>query len=115
MKIVSIVISIILILFGVLFTWGAFGTNFDSGSLIIGLVMLAAGIIVLTIGTRKKEEIKAPVYKVDLPGDVHVSKLTCEHCGGALDAKDISMVNGAPTVKCPYCGSTYQITEEPKW
>ena len=27
----------------------------------------------------------------------------------------ITLVAGAPTVTCPYCGVTYQITEEPKW
>jgi len=25
------------------------------------------------------------------------------------------MVAGAPVVTCPYCGTTYQLTEEPKW
>ena len=29
--------------------------------------------------------------------------------------KDIKLVAGAPVVTCPFCGTTYQLTEEPKW
>ena len=40
----------------------------------------------------------------------------CRHInGGALTADNIKMVAGAPMVVCPYCGTTYQLTEEPKW
>jgi uncharacterized Zn-finger protein len=28
---------------------------------------------------------------------------------------NIQMVAGAPVVNCPYCKTTYQLTEEPKW
>jgi uncharacterized Zn-finger protein len=28
---------------------------------------------------------------------------------------NIQMVAGAPVVNCPYCHTTYQLTEEPKW
>jgi uncharacterized Zn-finger protein len=28
---------------------------------------------------------------------------------------NIKMVAGAPVVTCPYCNTTYQLTEEPKW
>jgi hypothetical protein len=29
--------------------------------------------------------------------------------------QQVTMIAGAPTVECPYCGTTYQLTEEPKW
>jgi uncharacterized Zn-finger protein len=32
-----------------------------------------------------------------------------------LTSENIKMVAGAPVVTCPYCGSTYQLAEEPKW
>jgi uncharacterized Zn-finger protein len=41
--------------------------------------------------------------------------LKCRSCGGALKPENITMVAGAPVVTCPYCGTTYQLTEEPKW
>jgi uncharacterized Zn finger protein len=52
---------------------------------------------------------------VDLPGDTQIEELKCRSCGGNLTAKDITLVNGAPMVNCPYCGTTYQLTEDPKW
>jgi uncharacterized protein with PIN domain len=55
------------------------------------------------------------IQKIDLSGDMNLESLRCRNCGGALSSKDISMVEGAPFVKCPYCGTTYQLTEEPKW
>ena len=44
-----------------------------------------------------------------------IEEMKCRSCGGTLSAKDITLVNGAPVVNCPFCGTTYQLTEEPKW
>jgi uncharacterized Zn-finger protein len=41
--------------------------------------------------------------------------LKCKSCGGALGPDDVKMVAGAPVVTCPYCKTTYQLTEDPKW
>jgi hypothetical protein len=41
--------------------------------------------------------------------------LKCKSCGGSLTMDNIKMVAGAPVVSCPYCNSTYQLSEEPKW
>ena len=54
-------------------------------------------------------------YNIDLPGNVNMDTIKCESCGGTLAPKDIQMVAGAPVVTCPWCNTTYQITEEPKW
>ncbi|MCX8025201.1 MAG: hypothetical protein N3A60_08365, partial [Thermanaerothrix sp.] len=65
---------------------------------------------------RPKQEIAPQVtLKVDLPGDINLDTLKCKSCGGTLKAENIKMVAGAPVVTCPYCGTTYQLTEEPKW
>jgi hypothetical protein len=52
---------------------------------------------------------------IDLPGSVNLESMKCKTCGGTLTSENIQMVNGAPVVTCPYCGSVYQLTEEPKW
>ena len=118
MKIVAYILSIICYIFGVLFIWGAFGDPFDSGSLIIGLIMVVIGSVIMIIVTRKSKEEKAAknvTYNIDLCGKVSTTKLVCEKCGGPLGKDDITLVAGVPTVTCPFCGVTYQITEEPKW
>ena len=72
-----------------------------------GLIYFAAR----QTGPQKQEV----TVKIDLPGEVSMETIKCKSCGGALAPKDISMVAGAPVVTCPYCGTTYQLTEDPKW
>ena len=118
MKIVGMILSIIAYIFGFLFIWGAFGEPFDSGSLMIGLIMIAVASVIMIIVTRKSKAEKAEknvTYNVDLGGNISTTKLVCNKCGAPLGKDDITLVAGAPTVTCPYCGVTYQITEEPKW
>ncbi|OGO42581.1 MAG: hypothetical protein A2W36_06895 [Chloroflexi bacterium RBG_16_58_14] len=118
-KIISYIGAAILILFGVLFIWGAFSPEGSSGWILIGLISVAIGFGLIWIAGRSKP---APVsnseqvtLKIDLPGDVNLDTLKCKSCGGALSPDNISMVAGAPVVTCPYCATTYQLTEEPKW
>jgi len=53
--------------------------------------------------------------KIDLPANVNLETMKCKSCGGTLTMENIQMVAGAPVVNCPYCKSTYQLTEDPKW
>ncbi|MFN3741971.1 MAG: hypothetical protein ACK4VW_04800 [Anaerolineales bacterium] len=87
------------------------GTLACSGSLAFLIALL-----VLVFAIRRQQQEKAEVtYKVELPGEVEAQLLRCRACGGALTANDVKMVNGAPMVTCPYCGTVYQLSEEPKW
>lgn len=107
----------ILILFGVLFIWGAFSESGTPGWILIGVIGITAGLGLIWLA-RRSEEGKSTVeiiQKIELSGDVELDSLQCEFCGGQLSSSDISMIAGAPVVQCPYCGSSYQITEKPKW
>ena len=118
MKIVGIILSVISYIFGVLFIWGAFGQPFDGSSLVIGLIMVVIGSVIMLIVSRKNKAEKAGknvTYNIDLGGQTKANKLVCEKCGAPLGKDDITLVAGVPTVTCPYCGVSYQITEEPKW
>lgn len=55
------------------------------------------------------------VQKLEVPGKIKVQAIKCPNCSASIDMKQIKMVNGIPLVKCPYCGHTFEITEEPKW
>lgn len=118
MKIVGIILSVIAYIFGVLFIWGAFGDPFVPSNLIIGIIMVGIGSVIMIIVTRKSKAEKASknvIYNIDLGGETKATKLVCNKCGAPLGKDDITLVAGVPTVTCPYCGVTYQITEEPKW
>jgi hypothetical protein len=83
----------------------------------VGILFLAggAGLIYASIRGTKTEVIQQVTMQVDMPGDTKVEAMTCRNCGGALKPENIKMVMGAPMVECPFCGTTYQLTEEPKW
>lgn len=117
MKTVGIVLSCILYFFGIMFVWGAFGDPFDSGALTIGIITLIVASVILWLVTRPKKvgNTVNNVYRVDLSGEVKINAMTCKKCGGSLSADNVTMLAGAPVVTCPYCGASYQITEEPKW
>ena len=46
---------------------------------------------------------------------MQLETLKCEKCGGELQKDSISIKEGAVFIDCPYCGSAYQMVEEPKW
>jgi hypothetical protein len=119
-KIVGYVVAGILFLFGVLFLLSAFSAQASSpgGQLLIGIILVVIGLgIVLLVRMREpkpKQEITIK-QQIDVSGDVKAEILKCKQCGGQLDKDAISTVGGAVMVKCPYCGASYQIVEEPKW
>jgi len=119
-KIVGYVISGILIFFGVLFLWAAFAPDTGSpvGRLVVGVILVGIGLaIIVAVKMREpKPEQKVVVeQKIDLSGDIELEKLQCRNCGAELDKKSITLAQGAVIVSCPYCGTSYQMVEEPKW
>jgi hypothetical protein len=86
--------------------FGCMGTLFLAGG---------AGLIYASIRGTKTEVIQQVTMKVDMPGETKVEQMTCKNCGGALKPENVKMVMGAPMVECPFCGTTYKLTEEPKW
>ena len=119
MKIVAYIVAAILVFFGVLFIWGAFSPQGSPGWILIGLVSVGIGLVIIFFARRSGKAAAASgqnvTLNVDLPGNVKMDTLKCQSCGGTLAPENIQMVAGAPVVTCPYCHTTYQLTEEPKW
>lgn len=117
MKAVLYVVAGILIVFGVLFLLGSGGATGQLSWIPVGAILILAGLGLIWFASRKpKVEPDVNVtYKVDLSGDVNLETMKCKSCGGTLTPENVKMVAGAPVVTCPFCGTTYQLTEEPKW
>ena len=118
MRTVAYIAAGIFIFFGVIFIWGAFGSVPHPEWILVGVMSAVIGFVLIWLAQRAPAG-PAPAQNVtlnvDLPGDTKVSALTCRNCGGALKPENVKMVAGAPMVECPYCGTTYQLTEAPKW
>jgi uncharacterized Zn-finger protein len=123
-KYVGYVLALVLIFFGVIFIWSAFGPYAVNvyTRLFGGIGTLGIGVLVLALTARwaakKKREEAGEVtihQQIDLTGDVHIERLKCESCGAALDKSSVTVKAGAVHVDCPYCGTSYVVEEEPKW
>lgn len=123
-KTISYIIAAILILIGLglsviiglsYIVQGFLGTGLVF--LIIGLGLIIGGGYMIYLAGRGKmgAEPQNVTLKVDLPANVNMDTLKCKSCGGTLTMDNIQMVAGAPVVNCPYCHTTYQLTEDPKW
>jgi hypothetical protein len=116
LKIIFFIVGGVLSLFGILFILGA-GAGVRNGVTtgIVLFVIAFAFILVATLLKGPQTNTTNVTLNVDLPGNVNMDTLKCKSCGGTLAPKDITMVAGAPVVTCPWCHTTYQLTEEPKW
>ncbi|MBX3422266.1 MAG: hypothetical protein KF752_11990 [Pirellulaceae bacterium] len=84
--------------------------------LVIGGVCLAAAAALVYL-PRMQPIAHTHVHRMelDMPGQVSIKGFECKSCGASLDSKSLKIVSGAAQVNCPYCGSSYQLEEAPKW
>ncbi|TFH24433.1 hypothetical protein E4G67_01985 [Candidatus Bathyarchaeota archaeon] len=75
---------------------------------IIGLTIIVG----IYYTTRKPKTI---IQRLEVSGQMKGAAISCPNCGAAISADQIKIVSGVPYVKCPYCGTTFEVTEEPKW
>lgn len=120
-KIIGYIFAGIAILFGVLFLVAAFDgrpvsqavSNFIVAAVLVGIGVVI--IIAIKLREPKPDQKIEITQKIDVSGDIELEKLKCRNCGADLDQESIKLAEGAIVVSCPYCGTTYQMTEEPKW
>ncbi len=118
-RIIAFITAAVFIIFAFLFILGAFSPEGSPSWIIVGVIGLLIGFVLIFVGTRLHPPVKpgdqVVNLNVDLPADVNMETIKCKSCGAPLSPEDIKMVAGAPVVVCPNCGTTYQLTEEPKW
>lgn len=119
-KVIAYIFAAILIFFGVLFIWATFSPEGQLGWLVVGVISVGIGFGLIWFTARRKPGLAGAngeniSLQIDLPGDVNLDSMKCQSCGGAITMDHIKMIAGAPVVSCPYCNTTYQLTEEPKW
>jgi uncharacterized membrane protein len=118
-RIILFILAAGFLLFSFLFILAAFSPSGNGvSSFLPGVILALIGFALIFFGTRVNTASDQPdnvTLKIDLPGNVGMDTIKCKSCGGTLGPENIKMVAGAPVVTCPFCGTTYQLTEEPKW
>lgn len=80
-----------------------------------GGCLMGAGSLIYLARMRPVQHTHVHKMEVDLPGEVTMKSYECKSCGATLDSSSVSVVAGAIQVNCPYCGTSYQMEESPKW
>jgi predicted RNA-binding Zn-ribbon protein involved in translation (DUF1610 family) len=77
------------------------------------LFVIGVSIIVGIYYTTRKP--KTVIQRLEVSGQMKAASIKCPNCGASIDPNQIKIVSGVPYATCPYCGTTFEVTEEPKW
>jgi DNA-directed RNA polymerase subunit RPC12/RpoP len=78
-------------------------------------ILFIIGITIITgiyYTTRKPKTI---IQHLQLSGKMAATPIKCPNCSASINPNHIKIVQGVPYATCPYCGNTFEVTEEPKW
>jgi predicted Zn finger-like uncharacterized protein len=112
--ILGAVAAAVLVFFAIIFAFAASVQStstrlITSGLLFIIGVAVIVGIYYVTLKP------KTVIQRLEVSGQMQAAAIKCPNCSASIDAKEIKIVTDVPYVKCPYCGTTFEVTEEPKW
>ena len=122
MKIIAVLGAIavaVLFFFAVIFLLASSAPDVPSDQstsrLIVGVLLFIIGIAIvfgIYYTTRKP---KTVIQRLEVSGQMKAAFIKCPNCGASVDANLIKIVSGVPYATCPYCGTTFEVTEETKW
>lgn len=81
--------------------------------LIVAAVIIVAVVLGIVIVAQTRPTGSAQPFLPPREARGGVIKFECQDCGAELDKDAISDRQGLSFVSCSYCGSTYQLLEEP--
>jgi DNA-directed RNA polymerase subunit RPC12/RpoP len=104
----------VLFFFGIIFAMAA-SVAATTTRLAVSVMLFAVGFIIATITYYTTRKPKTIIHQLELSGQMKAAAIKCPNCSASVDANQIKIVSGVPYATCPYCGSTFEVTEEPKW
>ena len=112
--IIGAIAAAILFFFAIVFALAASIQTTATRLITSGLLFIIGLAVIVGIYyvTRKP---KTVIQRLEVSGQMQAAAIKCPNCSASIDANQIKIVSGVPYVKCPYCGTTFEVTEEPKW
>ncbi len=77
------------------------------------LLILGSAIAYVSYMTSRKPT--KIIQQLEISGQMKGAAIKCPNCSASVDANTIKIISGVPYATCPYCGTTFEVTEEPKW
>jgi DNA-directed RNA polymerase subunit RPC12/RpoP len=105
----------VLLFFAIIFAWSS-GADIP-GELRATRLVIAAMLFGVSFGMAYyiTKQPKTIIQKLEVSGDMKAVAIKCPSCSASVDPNNIKIVSGVPYATCPYCGHTFEVTEEPKW
>lgn len=110
-KLLGAIVVAVLFFFGIIFAIAS-SVSDPLTRLTVSALLFAVGFVIIYYLTKKPKTI---IQRLEMSGEMKAVELTCPNCSGSVGTNHIRIVSGVPYATCPYCGKTFQITEEPKW
>jgi membrane protein implicated in regulation of membrane protease activity len=115
---ILIILGVLLLFFGIIFAMASSVAN--TATRLSTAMLLFIGAVVLFIvggvtGYYVSRKPKTTIQRLEVSGEMKAVTLKCPNCSGSIDSNAIKIVSGVPYATCPYCGHTFEVTEEPKW
>jgi hypothetical protein len=111
-KVLGYLASAALIFLGIIFL---LASVYAASRLLVGAILVLAGLGIATLTWKAGASQAAVKYELEMPGSLKVGSIKCPNCAAGLDPSTMQLKQGTPTVKCPYCGNEFEVSEEPKW
>jgi len=112
--ILGVLVASVLFFFGLIFSVAS-SVQATATRLVVSIALFALGFAsayVTYIASRKTHPV---THQVEFSGQMKIAALKCPNCSASVDANKIKILSGVPYATCSYCGSTFEVTEEPKW
>ena len=119
--ILGVLASAILLFFGFIFLLSAGAETISSQPglqtlrLLEGGILLAFGFAIVYVTYVFSRKPTTIVQQLELSGQMKGAPIKCPNCSASVNANSIKIVSGVPYATCPYCGTTFEVIEEPKW
>jgi DNA-directed RNA polymerase subunit RPC12/RpoP len=78
-------------------------------------ILFIIGVALIAIIYYAERKPKTVITQLQVSGQMKAAAIKCPNCGASVDADKIKIISGVPYATCPYCGKTFEVTEEPKW
>ena len=117
MKLITViggVIAAICFFFAVIFGLAA-SVQATTSRLAVSGILFVVGLAVVAVVWYINRRPKTIVQRLELSGHMTAAPIKCPNCGGSVGADQIKITQGVPYVKCPYCGTAFEVAEAPKW
>jgi DNA-directed RNA polymerase subunit RPC12/RpoP len=93
----------------------ALAASFQATRLITSGFLFVIGVAIIVGIYYMTRKPKTVIQRLEVSGQMKAASIKCPNCGASVDANQIKIVSGVPYATCPYCGTTFEVTEEPKW